>query len=143
MTVEGSAQASDGIERVWYEGQCHCGAVRFAAAASRKLTITVCNCSICSMSGHNELMVPDKRFRLYTGQEFLTSYRYGTRISDHTFCQVCGIKPFYRPRSHPVGYFSVNARCLDLASAEHVVYVEFDGQHWEESIAAGKHVITE
>jgi hypothetical protein len=42
-----------------------------------------------------------------------------------------------------VGYFSVNARCLDLSQAEHIEYVQFDGQNWEESIAAGLHVITE
>jgi hypothetical protein len=130
-------------ERVWYEGSCHCRAIRFAAAATRNLTITVCNCSICSMSGHQELMVPEERFRLHCGAEFLTTYQYGTRISRHTFCRICGIKPFYRPRSHPVGYFSVNARCLDLSQAEHIEYVQFDGQNWEESIAAGLHVITE
>jgi hypothetical protein len=133
----------DGIERVWYDGHCHCEGVQFSVYASRKLTITLCNCSIHAMSGFQELMVPEERFKLHRGEEYLKPYKYGARIADHTFCVVCGIRPFNRPRSHPTGYFSVNARCLDLSPAETVEYVEFDGQNWEESIAAGTHVITE
>jgi hypothetical protein len=134
---------ADGTERAWYAGRCHCGGVRFSACASRRLTITVCNCSIHHMSGFHELMVPEERFKLEAGQEFLKPYRYGARIADHTFCAVCGIRPFNRPRSHPTGYFAVNARCLDLGPALKIEYVEFDGQNWEASIAAGTHVVTE
>lgn len=133
----------DGPPYLWYEGRCHCGNIRFAAAATRQLTITLCNCPICFMSGHQELMVPESRYRLHAGQEFLKPYRFGDRKADHTFCAVCGIMPFYRPRSHPEGYFSCNARCLDLSAAERVDYVEFDGKNWEASIAAGLHVLTE
>lgn len=129
--------------RIWYIGQCHCGNIKFEASATRNLTITLCNCGICFKSGHQELMVKEEHFKLHCGQEFLKPYRFGNCIADHTFCVVCGIMPFYRPRSHPTGYFSVNARCLDLNQAEHIEYVEFDGQNWAESIAAGKHKLTE
>ena len=112
-------------------------------AASRNLTITLCNCSICFMHGHQELMIPEERFKLHHGHEYLKPYRIGDLIADHTFCAVCGIMPFYRPRSHPTGYFSVNARCLDLSQARNIKYVEFDGKNWEASIAAGMHVLTE
>lgn len=134
---------SDSIERVWYKGSCHCGGVQFEACASRNLTITLCNCPICFMSGHQELMVPEIRFKLHKGQEFLKPYRFGNKVADHTFCVVCGIMPFYRPRSHPTGFFSVNARCLDLSQALNKEYVEFDGKNWAASIAAGKHKLTE
>lgn len=129
--------------RIWYIGQCHCANIKFEASATRNLTITLCNCGICFKSGHQELMVKEEHFKLHCGQEFLKPYRFGNCIADHTFCVVCGIMPFYRPRSHPTGYFSVNARCLDLSQAEHIEYVEFDGQNWAESIAAGKHKLTE
>ncbi|MBZ4322541.1 GFA family protein [Streptomyces huiliensis] len=138
-----AADAAPEIERVRYEGSCHCGGVAFSATASRKLTITLCNCGICYKSGHQELMVPEERFELYRGQEFLKPYRFGNRIADHTFCAVCGVMPFYRPRSHPTGFFSVNARCLDLEAAEHIEFVDFDGRNWEASKAAGQHVLTE
>lgn len=131
------------VNRVWRDGQCHCGGVKFSVELSHNLTVTQCNCGICHMSGHQELMIPEERFRLHQGQEFLKPYRFGNRVADHTFCSVCGIMPFYRPRSHPTGFFSVNARCLDLSFAENVEYVDFDGRNWEASIAAGQHKITE
>lgn len=95
------------------------------------------------MSGHQELMVPETRFSLLAGAALLKPYRFGVMIADHTFCVVCGIMPFYRPRSHPTGYFSVNARCLDLSFAEEIVWVPFDGKNWESSMAAGQHRTTE
>jgi hypothetical protein len=143
MTASTSDKESDEIERIWREGQCHCGSVKFAVSLSHHLTITLCNCRICYMSGHQELMIPEHRFQLHEGQQFLKPYRFGNCIADHTFCVVCGIMPFYRPRSHPTGFFSVNARCLDLEFAETVDYVEFDGQNWEKSMATGQHKITE
>jgi len=134
---------SQEIERVWYNGSCHCGNIKFDVSASRNLTITLCNCGICFMSGHQELMIPEERFVLHQGQEFLKPYRFGNKIADHTFCVVCGIMPFYRPRSHPTGFFSVNARCLDLTPALHKEYVDFDGKNWAAAIAAGQHKLTE
>jgi len=142
MTTEVSVEA-DVIERVWRDGRCHCGGVKFSVLLSHNLTVSLCNCGICYMSGHQELMIPEERFKLHSGQQNLKPYRFGNCIADHTFCAVCGIMPFYRPRSHPVGFFSVNARCLDLSFADNVEYVEFDGQNWEASIVAGQHKITE
>jgi len=143
MSTEELKPGGAEVERIWYAGCCHCENVRFSAAASRNLTITLCNCGICFKSGHQELMVPEERFKLHSGQEFLKPYRFGDFVADHTFCAVCGVMPFYRPRSHPTGYFSVNARCLDLSGALNIKYVEFDGKNWAASIAAGKHVLTE
>ncbi len=140
VTIQDNNEQKD---LVWYIGSCHCGGVKFEAAATRNLLITECNCGICYKSGHQELMVPEARFKLHSGQEYLKPYRFGDCIADHTFCVVCGIMPFYRPKSHPVGYFSVNARCLDLSPAKDIEYVQFDGKNWAQSIAKGEHRITE
>lgn len=94
------------------------------------------------MSGHQEILVTNERFRLETGADHLKPYRFGVGIADHTFCVVCGIMPFYRPRSHPETHMSVNARCVDLGSAQ-ITRVQFDGRNWEASIAAGLHKATE
>lgn len=131
------------VRRFWYHGSCHCGNVVFSAAATRNLTITLCNCGICYKSGHQELMVCEDHFRLHRGREYLKEYRFGDFRADHTFCVVCGIMPFYRPRSHPTGFRSVNARCLELPADLKIEYVEFDGKNWAASIAAGKHKLTE
>jgi hypothetical protein len=95
------------------------------------------------MSGQQEVMIPLSAFTLEAGADQLTTYRFGTGRAAHTFCRHCGIKPFYQPRSHAGTHVSVNARCLNLSAAESVAFVEFDGRHWEQAIAAGGHVVTE
>ena len=92
-----------------YEGHCHCGAVRFEVEAPDDVVVEDCNCSICRMTGFLHLIVPRSRFRLLAGDDALTTYTFGTHTAKHTFCRVCGIKPFYTPRSNPDGV-DVNVR---------------------------------
>ena len=113
-----------------YPGSCHCGAVKFTVEALEDVEVEDCNCSICAKSGYLHLIVPKSRFCLLTGEEALTTYTFNTRVAKHYFCKVCGIKPFYIPRSNPDG-FDVNLRCLDI-QPESVRVISFDGQHWEE-----------
>jgi hypothetical protein len=84
------------------------------------------------MTDFKHLIVPDEDFRLLTDAEALTSYRFGTGAAEHLFCSVCGIKSFYRPRSHP-GAWSVNVNALDNAEALEVTVHSFDGRNWEEA----------
>jgi hypothetical protein len=113
------------LSLVTHRGGCHCGAVAFEVEAPARLTVSDCNCSICRMSGYQHLIVPRARFRLLQGAESLTEYRFNTGIARHLFCRHCGVKSFYVPRSNPDGY-SVNARCLDPATVEHVEVEIFD-----------------
>jgi len=53
-------------------------------------------------------------------------------VARHTFCKVCGVKPFYVPRSNPDGY-SVNVRCLDKSTIKSVSILPFDGKNWEDN----------
>ena len=110
---------------VTHRGGCHCGAVAFEVQAPARLTVSDCNCSICRMSGYQHLVVPRSRFRLLKGAESLTEYRFNTGTARHLFCRHCGVKSFYVPRSNPDGY-SVNLRCLDPATIEHVEVEVFD-----------------
>jgi hypothetical protein len=110
---------------VTHRGACHCGAVAFEVEAPARLTVSDCNCSICRMSGYQHLVVPRSRFRLLKGAESLTEYRFNTGTARHLFCRHCGVKSFYVPRSNPDGY-SVNVRCLDPATIEHVEVEIFD-----------------
>ena len=124
-------RAAERCER--YEGGCHCGAVRFCVEVERHVALD-CNCSICRMKGILHLIVPRASFTLVKGEESLTTYRFNTRVARHTFCNVCGIHPFYFPRSHPDGV-DVNVRCLDDPDAMARFEVEkFDGQRWEENV---------
>ncbi|MCG6871604.1 MAG: GFA family protein [Gammaproteobacteria bacterium] len=118
-----------------HAGACHCHRVRFEVDAPARIQAIRCNCSICTMSGFLHLIVPASRFRLLAGAEYLTTYTFNTRSAKHTFCKVCGIKPFYVPRSNPDGY-SVNLNCLDPSGIENIDIEEFDGRHWEEGAEA-------
>lgn len=113
-----------------WRGGCHCGAVRFEVDAPQAPELWLCNCSICDKTGFVHLIVPNPRFRLVSGSERLTRYRFNTGVAEHLFCSVCGVKSFYVPRSHPDGY-SVNARCLDGRPFAELSPRPFDGQHWE------------
>jgi hypothetical protein len=119
---------------VTHSGGCHCGRVRFEIEAPAEIQVNECNCSICSRVGYLHLVVPRSRFRLLSGEDALTSYRFNTGVAEHLFCSVCGIKSFYVPRSHPDG-LSVNARCLDEGTVTRRTVGRFDGVHWEENVS--------
>jgi len=115
-------------------GGCHCGRIKFEVEVPDTIRVHRCNCSICRKSGYLHLTVPANRFNLLSGQKSLSEYRFHTGVARHLFCNHCGIKSFYVPRSHPEG-FSVNLNCLDLPDAVEVLIEVFDGRNWRESRA--------
>ncbi|MFT7144283.1 MAG: hypothetical protein ACI9TY_001523 [Alphaproteobacteria bacterium] len=124
------------MKEIVYEGSCHCGAVTFEVKATENLVLTECNCSICYKQGYVELLVDEPSLLILSGADSLSLYTFNTGIAQHTSCKTCSVKPFYRPRSSPHKY-SVNSRCLNMAPALSVKTVKFNGQDWEESVAAG------
>jgi len=124
---------------VVHRGGCHCGAVRFEVEAPAALEVYECNCSMCAKLGFLHLIVPEQRFRITAGAERLTLYTFNTGVAKHLFCAVCGIKPFYRPRSNPEGW-SVNARCLDEGTVTSMRVEPFDGRDWESAGASLAHL---
>jgi hypothetical protein len=113
------------MKLVTHRGGCHCGAVAFEVEAPARVTVSDCNCSICRMSGYLHLIVPRARLKLLQGSESLSEYTFNTGVARHLFCRHCGVKSFYVPRSNPDGY-SVNLRCLDQSTIEHVEIESFD-----------------
>ena len=79
------------------------------------------------MTGYLHLIVPEADFRLLEGKRDTVTYRFGTGTARHIFCGQCGIKSFYRPRSHPDG-ISINLRCLDEGHGLTPAIVRFDGR---------------
>ena len=127
------------MNKLVHKGGCHCGAVRFELRAPSRVTVQRCNCSICTRSGFEHLIVPAADFTLCSGAEQLTMYTFNTGVARHLFCKVCGIKSFYVPRSNPDGY-SVNLRCIDAGTIEQVRYEDFDGAQWEQHGASLGHL---
>ena len=131
-----------GEDFIWRAGGCHCGAVRFEARLPQVVEAQSCNCSICEKTGFIHIIVPESRFRLAEGAEALTSYTFNTGVARHLFCAKCGVKSFYRPRSNPDGW-SLNAHCLDAATAPNLTVTAFDGQNWERHGAELAHLSKE
>ena len=116
------------------EGGCHCGGVRFRVRVT-DFVASECNCSMCTKKGQLHLIVAPERFELLRGGELLTTYSFNTGIAKHRFCSVCGIHPFYTPRSDP-DKVDVNIRCLDGDAWRRFSIGAFDGQNWEAAFAA-------
>lgn len=126
-------------EYVTHTGGCHCGLVRFEVDAPAHCQVQECNCSICRMTGFVHLIVPASRFRLLSGADDLTDYRFGTQTARHLFCKHCGVKSFYVPRSHPHGY-SVNVRCIDAGTLAGYDVSLFDDNDRDAAMAAVAHL---
>lgn len=112
-----------------YTGSCHCGDIAFRVEAPAEVEVERCNCSICRKGGYLHLIVPAARFHLDKGEDRLSCYQFNTGVAKHYFCQRCGIKPFYIPRSNPDGV-DVNVNCLDTRPTT-INIVDFDGDNWE------------
>jgi len=115
-----------------YDGGCHCGRVRFRVTGDLAETVD-CNCSVCTKKGFLHLIVPPQQFELLSGKDDLTTYQFNTGTAKHTFCRVCGMHPFYVPRSDP-DKIDVNVRCLDGIDVSALRPKPFDGRNWEASI---------
>jgi hypothetical protein len=104
--------------------------VRFRVRADLS-RVSECNCSICTKKGILHLIVLPEDFELLQGGDALSTYQFHTHTAKHTFCRLCGIHPFYVPRSDP-DKISVNARCLDGVDPALLRPSRFfDGRNWE------------
>jgi hypothetical protein len=93
------------------QGSCHCGQVKFEIETDFP-ELTTCDCSICSRKNALMVKVPEKDFKLLSGQAYLTEYQFHTKTARHYFCKVCGIYPFHRKRVTP-DFLGINVHCLD------------------------------
>jgi hypothetical protein len=117
------------------EGGCHCELVRWEAVVpDGPIEVHDCNCSICRMTGYLHVIVPESAFTLVEGKNEITTYRFGSGKARHIFCSQCGIKSYYKPRSHPDG-ISLNLRCIDDADSLETKVLTFDGKNHPGAVA--------
>lgn len=112
-----------------HHGSCHCGAVRYTAEVDLSQPVIACNCSICGRSGWLLSFIPAASFQLEAGADSLTDYQFNRKHIHHTFCKVCGVRPFSRGAT-PDGkeMIAVNVRCLDGVDPSTLEVKPFDGK---------------
>jgi hypothetical protein len=127
-THEKGAPESDTTKK--RAGGCHCGAVRFevridATAGSR------CNCSICTKTAVLGGAVKPEALWLVSGEDNLSEYVWGGKISRRFFCKHCGVHCFGRGHLKELGgdYVSVNFNTLDDFDPRDAKVVYWDGRH--------------
>lgn len=96
-----------------YTGRCHCGAVKFEVDADISNVIDF-NCSHCSRKGFLLAFTTAQNFKLLSGEDQLSEYRFNKKQIAHQFCKICGVQAFgtgAMPDGTPTK--AVNVRCLD------------------------------
>ena len=97
-----------------YVGGCHCGAVRYEADLDLTQGTIRCNCSICSKSRAWLAGTSGQDFRLLSGADALSEYKFGTNRIRHVFCKHCGVKCFGRGSgSDGQEFIAVMINCLE------------------------------
>jgi len=71
--------------------------------------------------------VHESEFRLISGREHLSEYRFHTNTAIHYFCSHCGIYPFHRKRVTPDN-FGINVACLEEVDLQGVTVRETNGR---------------
>ena len=137
-------------EKGEYVVKCHCGLLRGKFKCNKhKIIAWDCNCSDCYMRRNVHIIIPEDDFTLdlqnssnnnndnstATLDDVSILYEWGTKTAKRHFCKVCGILPWYRPRSNPDGY-GITLYCVDWESGPQKPEIEikqYDGQNWENS----------
>ena len=130
-----------------YRGSCHCGAVSFEADIDLALGTNKCNCSTCTKTRNWNVIIKPDAFRLLSGGDALSEYRFGSRQGQHLFCRNCGVRAFERGHVKEIGgdYVSVKVACLDDVDIAELVaapvkYANGRENKWWEAPAETRHL---
>lgn len=111
-----------------YTGGCHCGRVAYEVDVAVERAIS-CNCSICHKRGLLLAFADADQFRLKSGEDAMTGYRFNTGKINHVFCKDCGVESFARGVRPGDGaaVIALNLRCLDGFDVDAIPVRKFDG----------------
>jgi hypothetical protein len=111
-----------------YKGSCHCGAVTYTVQSVPIASAMACNCSMCKRAGTLLAFVPEAQFKLDSGADSLSSYKFNKHIIDHVFCKGCGIKSFAHGKGRDgAKMIALNVRCLDGVELDKLEIKHVDG----------------
>lgn len=99
--------------KVWYEANCHCGAVKYRvntpSLEGRK--VTNCNCSICCKNGYLNVYPKRTDVVFHSGEDHMKGYLFGEKKCMHKFCPTCGSSLFVDPHMDDPESMVVNVSC--------------------------------
>jgi hypothetical protein len=100
-------------------GACLCGRVRIEADLDLAAGSGRCNCSVCGKLRSWSVITKPQAVRVVAGQDDLSSYEFGPKISTRMFCKHCGVHVLGRGYLEQIGgeFASVNVAVLDLEPA--------------------------
>ncbi len=110
-----------------YQGGCHCGAVRYEVETDLE-KVLVCNCSHCEKKGLLLNFVEKDKFKLLSGEDKLTDYRFNKKAIRHLFCTICGVQSFSEGVTFPKA--AINVRCLDGIDISTLTLTPFNGKDY-------------
>ncbi|MGD2132408.1 MAG: GFA family protein [Maricaulaceae bacterium] len=109
-----------------YTGGCHCGAVKYEVDLALE-TVNQCNCSHCRRKGFLLAFAPASSFRLISGDDAQTEYRFNKKTIEHLFCKTCGVQSFGRGEMPSGPVVAINVRCLEGVDANALEIKAIDG----------------
>ena len=97
-----------------HQGGCHCKKVRYEVTLDLVPPVLECNCSHCQAKGMLLAFTDATNFKLLSGEEELTEYRFNTEKIEHLFCKTCGVQAFGRGHKKDGSpTVAVNVRSID------------------------------
>lgn len=108
-----------------YSGSCHCGAVHYEADIDLSGGTVRCNCSICTKARAWFTFVGADRFRLLSGENALSDYRWtppgkSGPFLTYRFCKTCGVRMFATGEADSMGgrFYALAVTTLDDVDAD-------------------------
>ena len=122
--------------KVWYEANCHCGAVKYKVhtPSLEGQRVTNCNCSICCKNGYLNIYPKRTDVVFHSGKDHMKGYLFGEKKCVHKFCPTCGSSLFVDPHMDDPESMVVNVKfafpvallCITLIWAKVRMFKDID-----------------
>ncbi|CAF9928768.1 hypothetical protein IMSHALPRED_007731 [Imshaugia aleurites] len=115
--------------KIWYEANCHCGAIAYGVHMAPLETQQVmnCNCSICCKNGYLNVYPQRADVVFRRGEELMRGYAFGEKRCVHKFCPTCGSSLFVDPHMDDREAVVVNVRMFRDIDVDRLQLEKFDG----------------
>jgi hypothetical protein len=112
-----------------YEGNCHCGAIKFSYEGEDIQKGLRCTCSICSRKGAimSAEVIPAEALKIEAHAIDIGLYQFDNKVAKHYFCKTCGIYTHNETLRSP-GQMRVNLACIEEVDLSGLEILIFDGK---------------